>query len=162
MTMFASLCACAGATPVNISLLPTEGGFHIDHLIPPELWTAYRNGDLPQRSPLTDRNGPHHLDNFAWCCSFCNGRKGQQLGGRIARQHHRLFDPRTDRWPEHFIFVHQFLQIVGLTSIGQVTVKALGFNRAEPLYGPLAIRHLRRLRGQFPPRWASDWHDSVE
>ena len=138
-------------------LLPTEGGFHIDHIIPPSWWLEYANNTLPQLTPVPERSGPDHLDNFAWCCPFCNGRKGQQLTHRIGGQLHRLFDPRTDRWPEHFIFIHEYLHIVGLTAVGQATVEALGINRAQPLYGPLAIRHLRRLRGQYPPPWAVGW-----
>lgn len=143
-------------------LLKTEGGFHIDHIIPPDLWAAYTGGELPHHPPRADHNGPHHLDNLAWCCPYCNGRKGQHLSGRIACQQHRLFNPRVDHWPDHFIFVHEYLQIVGLTPIGQITVKILGFNRSEPMYGPLAIRHMRHLRGQFPPAWARDWRDTVE
>jgi hypothetical protein len=102
------------------------------------------------------RRGPDHIDNFAWSCPFCNAAKGQQVSGQVGRRTFRLFDPRRDRWTKHFVFVHNYLFIVGLPGIGYVTEHALGFN-AERLGGPLGTRHDAVLVGRYPPPWARTW-----
>jgi hypothetical protein len=105
--------------------------------------------------PLPGRRGPEHLDNFAWCCPFCNVAKGQQVAHRVGRRPFRLFDPRRDRWSEHFTYVHNYLFIVGLPVIGRATEQALRFNDPR-LNGPLGARHDAILIGRYPPTWARD------
>jgi hypothetical protein len=142
-------------------LLPTTGQFQIDHIIPPALWDDYLAGRLQPLRPAPGRRGPDHLGNFAWCCPFCNTAKGQQVTQRVGRRGFRLFDPRRDRWPEHFVFVHHYLFIVGLPGIGQATERALGFNEPRP-GGPLGTRHDAILVGRYPPPWARAWLISAE
>ena len=137
-------------------LLPTSGQFHVDHVIPPTVWQDYVAGSLPSVRPTPARRGPHHLDNFAWCCPFCNTAKGHQVSRRSGRRLYRLFDPRHDRWPEHFAFVHGYLFIVGLAGIGRATEEALRFNDPR-LDGPLGTRHDAILVGRYPPAWARLW-----
>jgi hypothetical protein len=139
-------------------LMPTGGQFQIDHIFPPMLWDRYTGGKLTGIAPQPGRRGPDHLDNYAWCCPFCNGRKGQRVAGRVGRRQARLFDPRNDHWPEHFILAGRALFIVGLTDVGRATEHILGFNDAV-LGGPLAIRHLAILAGDYPPTWASGSSD---
>lgn len=119
-------------------LLPTGGQFQIDHIIPPA------------------RGGRDHLDNFAWCCPFCNRAKGQHVTFRVGRRASRLFDPRRDRWEEHFVFAHHHLFIVGVTAIGEATERALGFNDNR-LDGPLGARHDAVMVDRYPPPWARHW-----
>jgi hypothetical protein len=137
-------------------LLPTVGQFHVDHVIPPARWPDYVSGRLRALSPRPGRQGPQHIDNFAWCCPFCNGAKQQQVTRRIARRTHRLFDPRCDHWPEHFAYFHNHLIIVGVTGIGRATTEALGFNTGGP-QGPLGSRHDAILASRYPPPWARGW-----
>ena len=137
-------------------LLPTTSQFHIDHVIPPSLWDDYVAGSLPAVQYRPGRRGPDHLDNFAWCCPFCNIAKRQQVALKIGRRSFRIFDPRHDRWSDHFIFVHNYLFIVGFSGIGQATERALGFN-SQRLNGPLGTRHDATLVGQYPPIWARSW-----
>jgi hypothetical protein len=40
----------------------------------------------------------------------------------------RLFNPRTDRWNEHFALEERIHSITPLTEIGAVTVRILGLN----------------------------------
>lgn len=142
-------------------LLPTTGQFHIDHVIPPARWDDYRAGRPRGVRPVPGRRGPDHLENFAWCCPFCNSAKGQQLAHRVGRRTYRLFDPRRDRWPEHFVFVHNYLFIVGLPGIDQATEQALGFNDPR-LGGALGTRHDAILVGRYPLPWARSWLVSAE
>ncbi len=64
-------------------------------------------------------------------CTSCNKRKGSDLAsidpvdGEIVR----LFQPRRDRWDEHFRLSAG--EIVTLTAIGRVTVRLLQLNRSE-------------------------------
>jgi hypothetical protein len=58
----------------------------------------------------------------------------------------RLFNPRHDRWEEHFAWQNDVM-LVGLTEIGRATVAALDLNR--PLI--LAIRRAEIALGRHPP-----------
>ncbi len=42
-------------------LMPTNTRFHVDHIIPPNLWSAYMEGRLSGVPPLAERQGPNHL-----------------------------------------------------------------------------------------------------
>lgn len=136
-------------------LMPTLSQFHVDHIVPASRWSAFVEGTLPI-SPADAGCGPHHLDNFAWSCSFCNTYKGDAVLGRIGRQTYRLFQPRRDNWDEHFVLTDRSLLIRGLTEVGQMTVRILQFNDARP-NGPLAARHAAIVDGIYPPGWASAW-----
>jgi hypothetical protein len=77
--------------------------------------------------------GKTTLDNLALSCTICNRRKGSDLssvdpdtGGVVA-----LFNPRTQRWREHFRL--DGVHIVGLTPEGRATVTLLEFNSFERL-----------------------------
>lgn len=137
------------------------GAFHIDHVIPTALWLDYVAGRVPGLQPVGRPRGPDHLDNFAWCCPFCNVAKARQVTGRSGGRVYRLFDPRRDRWPAHFVFVHSYLFIVGLPGIGEVTERALGFNDPR-IGGPLGTRHDAVLVGRYPPAWARRWSSPAE
>jgi len=137
-------------------LLPAKGLFHVDHIIPPDLWIDYAAGDVPGLTPVPERRGPDHLDNLAWCCPFCNGSKARRVTARIGGQSQRLFDPRRDTWQEHFTFMHQYLFVIGVTPIGQATERVLAPNRPG-LNGPLGTRHDAIVEGHYPPWWARGW-----
>jgi hypothetical protein len=137
-------------------LLPTNGQFHVDHIIPEALWQDYIANRLLVVRPMRGRRGHNHIDNFAWACEFCNEHKGQKVAYYAGRRSARLFDPRQDLWPEHFVFVHRYLFIRGLTDIGRATVDVLGLNDAR-LEGPLGPRHDAVLVDAYPPVWAHAW-----
>jgi len=75
--------------------------------------------------------GPTTAENLSYACVFCNQAKGSDVGtvnwatGELVR----FFNPRSDRWYEHFELVGQ--RIHGLTDIGIATVNMLGFNSTE-------------------------------
>ena len=142
-------------------LMPTIGQFHIDHIIPPSRWEHDEGGDLSKWAPETPRGGPDHLDNYAWACPFCNLAKGRQVTGRVGRCTDRLFDPRSDRWDDHFVFLHTYLFITGVSRLGRATESTLRLNDSR-LNGPLGTRHDMILAGRFPPTWARVSSPSIE
>jgi 5-methylcytosine-specific restriction endonuclease McrA len=133
-------------------LHPTTGQYQIDHLIPRTRWPEYLTGQLPDMNLPPGRHGPDHLDNYGWCCPFCNGSKQDRLAFRIGELSVRIFDPRRDRWPEHFTFVNHYLFIIGITPVGVATQRLLGFNAGD-IHGPLGTRHDSIVGGRYPPRW---------
>jgi len=90
--------------PAEVSLLP----FQIDHII------AEKHG------------GPTVVDNLALSCERCNSHKGPNIAGYLEGKHIPLFNPRTDRWSDHFRWDGALL--VGQTPVGIVTIEVLAIN----------------------------------
>jgi hypothetical protein len=66
--------------------------------------------------------------NLALCCGSCNRHKGPNVAGIDPKTSRltRLFNPRTDRWEEHFFW--QGPRVQPLTAVGRVTVYVLAMN----------------------------------
>jgi len=141
-------------------LLPTVGTFNVEHIIPPRLWGDYVAGRLPGIVPHIGRQGPHHIDNYAWSCSFCNGRKKDRVMLGAGRGSARFFDPRFDYWPDHFAFLagSEHLLIEGISPEGRATEIGLGFNEGGT-EGPLGTRHVVIVKRIYPPAWARIIYD---
>ncbi len=99
-------------------------------------------------SPVS-RGGETVLDNLALACPGCNGHKYNKTeapdpvdGGLAA-----LFNPRQQRWQDHFKWSDDFTHIVGLTPTGRATVSALNMNRP----GVVNIRGALFALGSHPP-----------
>ena len=77
--------------------------------------------------------GKSEADNLAFACWRCNRRKGSDLGSFDPQTNDfsLLFNPRTQRWVEHFAFQRE--QLVGLTPEGRTTVALLRLNSEERL-----------------------------
>lgn len=58
-----------------------------------------------------------------------------------------LFNPRRERWGEHFRWNPEFTLVIGFTAIGRATVERLGLNRA----GVVNLRTVLRAIGAHPP-----------
>jgi hypothetical protein len=84
--------------------------FQVDHII------ARKHG------------GTDDDDNLAWACLSCNNHKGPNIAGLDpdTSQLTRLFNPRSDRWLQHFVWDGAVLK--GLTAIGRTTVLVLAIN----------------------------------
>jgi hypothetical protein len=78
-------------------------------------------------------SGPTSADNLAYACVYCNQAKGSDVGSIDlgTEDFVRFFNPRKDRWTEHFVLQGQ--RIEPLTAIGRVTARILGFNTQERL-----------------------------
>jgi HNH endonuclease len=103
--------------------------FHVEHVVP------------------RSRGGASTLENLAWACPGCNLRKSDRVdvpdpdsGVSVS-----LFNPRIDRWNEHFAW--NGYEVTGLTGIGRATVAALDFNHPRRV----RIRQAEESFDLFPP-----------
>lgn len=103
--------------------------FHVEHIVP------------------RSQGGSSALDNLAWACPGCNLHKSDRTqvpdpqDGRPVT----LFNPRTDRWPDHFQW--DGYNVVPLSSVGRATAAALDLNHTRRL----RIRRAEGFFGLFPP-----------
>ena len=91
--------------------------FTVDHIIP------------------VSRGGTDTQENLALACFHCNRRKGRRVAALDpdSGEEVSLFHPRQRLWREHFIWSTDKLYLIGLTSIGRATVKALELNRERAI-----------------------------
>lgn len=87
--------------------------FHVEHII------ARQHG------------GTDDPQNLALACHQCNLHKGTNLSGvdPDTNEVTRLFDPRRDRWEDHFSWDSPF--VAGRTATGRTTVWLLDINSQE-------------------------------
>ena len=84
------------------------------------------------------------IENLALSCVLCNRYKGSDIAsvdpptGRITQ----LFNPRQDRWTEHFRI--EVAQIIPTSSVGRVTVLILKLNATERMAERLLLQDLGR------------------
>jgi hypothetical protein len=111
--------------PQHLDCLP----FQIDHIV------ARKHG------------GSNSEDNLALACFYCNTHKGPNIAGIDSESNDivRLFDPRRDRWAEHFHWDGPTLK--AHTAIGRVTIDVLRINDLEYV----AVRSALLAEGIFPP-----------
>ncbi|HLY32858.1 MAG TPA: HNH endonuclease signature motif containing protein [Ktedonobacterales bacterium] len=96
------------------------------------------------------RGGKTEEANLWLACKDCNGHKGDTVTATDPQTSAvvPLFNPRTQRWGEHFAWTPDGDEIVGQTAIGRATVVALDLNRA-PL---IRARKLWAKAGWHPPQ----------
>ena len=106
--------------------------FTIDHVIP------------------VSTGGSTKLENLALACFYCNRYKGDatQAADPTTDQILPLFNPRTQRWDEHFIWSSDKLRIVALTATARATLQALNLNRERVQ----RIREADVAVGRHPPQ----------
>jgi hypothetical protein len=109
--------------PAEVALLP----FQIDHII------AEKHG------------GKSVSDNLALSCERCNSHKGPNIAGYLNGRHIRLFNPRRDRWEDHFDWKGPYL--IGKTDVGKVTIDVLAINQRHRV----AVRAALIEEDVFPP-----------
>jgi HNH endonuclease len=95
------------------------------------------------------RGGPTTLENLAYACVGCNVRKSNKTHAPdpIDDELTPLFNPRLQRWSDHFCWSSDTQLILGLTPTGRATVVALSLNR--PLL--ITYRILMARNGMHPP-----------
>lgn len=79
--------------------------------------------------PLS-REGTDVESNLALACRSCNLYKGNHVDAfdELTKSVVRLFDPRQNRWEEHFSLETESGALAGLTAIGRATVECLRMN----------------------------------
>ncbi len=93
--------------------------------------------------------GSNAFENLALACFHCNRRKSDKRVGIDPDSGEKvpLFNPRRDRWSEHFIWSTDGLWIIGLTATGRATVATLDLNRVWAIN----IRAADQTVGRHPP-----------
>lgn len=88
--------------------------------------------------------GSSEESNLAYACAFCNRHKGTDIGSisKADGTFTRFFNPRTDRWSEHFR-LNEYL-IEPRTNIGEVTAHIFEFNTGERILERQALRAVNR------------------
>ncbi|MCH8295085.1 HNH endonuclease [Candidatus Poribacteria bacterium] len=109
----------------------TNAAFHCEHIQP-------RNA-----------GGETALNNLAWACPCCNAHKYIKTHAfdPQTRRSIPLFNPRCQRWLRHFMWIADFMLIVGRTMAGRATVEALHLNRPEQIN----LRRVLYAAGEHPP-----------
>ena len=95
------------------------------------------------------RGGADDESNWALACRACNVHKSDHLNGFDPETGAavRLYNPRLDRWAEHFRVEARSGAVIGLTAVGRATISRLAMNSPVQL---LARRQWMRLK-LFPP-----------
>jgi 5-methylcytosine-specific restriction endonuclease McrA len=85
-------------------------------------------------------------DNLAYACLFCNRFKGSDVGSLKPGTNElvRFFNPRSDRWTDHFALDSDGITLIALTDVGEATSRILGFNREERLLEREALKKAGR------------------
>jgi hypothetical protein len=88
--------------------------------------------------------GSSEADNLAYACVFCNRQKGSDIGSVSwqSGEFSRFFNPRTDRWSDHFRLKGSIIQ--PLTLIGEVTARILDFNAAPRVLERRALQEANK------------------
>ena len=91
------------------------------------------------------RGGMNNLENRAYSCGGCNGAKydcieaSDPTTGLLTA----LFNPRRDRWSEHFVWNAEETEMIGISATGRATISRLRLNRPE-------VVALRRVSPYLP------------
>ena len=90
--------------------------------------------------------GSSALDNLAYACLLCNRHKGSDVAGIDPHTGEvvRLFNPRSDRWTDHFRLERAVTEPV--SSIGSATARLLRLNAPERI----SERRLLQSLGRYP------------
>jgi 5-methylcytosine-specific restriction endonuclease McrA len=104
--------------------------FSIDHIIP------------------LDAGGKTVSDNLALACEGCNAPKHAKSQGHdsVTDRPVPLFNPRRQKWHDHFTWNLDFTLIIGLTPTGRATVETLQLNRE----GVMNLRRALYIIGEHP------------
>ncbi|HKI38042.1 MAG TPA: HNH endonuclease signature motif containing protein [Gemmataceae bacterium] len=94
--------------------------------------------------------GPDDEDNLWLACRMCNGYKGAQTHARdpVTNRRVRLFNPRRQRWSDHFRWGEDGTEVLGKTPCGRATIEALQLNNVIAI----AVRAEWVSVGWHPPK----------
>src|SRR5574341_46968 len=76
-------------------------------------------------------SGGDDLDNLCLSCSSCNLSKAAATSALDPETsvETALFNPRTQRWADHFIWIDDGIRVQGLTPAGRATVARMKMNQ---------------------------------
>lgn len=99
------------------------------------------------------KGGSDSVENLCLACELCNQYKWTKTEasdpetGEVVQ----IFNPRQQKWLEHFAWDDEGIRIVGLTACGRATVAALQLNNALAV----TVRCNWVRAGWHPPSWDS-------
>lgn len=105
--------------------------FAIDHILPRSL------------------NGSDDLGNLALACQRCNGYRYNFTSGidPVTQDVVALFNPRRQKWSEHFMWAADGLRILGSTLMGRATCDRLDLNDDRHNDGSIIMARWLWLKG---------------
>jgi hypothetical protein len=108
------------------------GTLEIEHIIPRSL------------------GGSNEEENLWLACRPCNGYKATQTHAidPVTEQNVPLYNPRQQKWTEHFCWSDDGIYVLGLTACGRSTIRALQMNNSFAL----TVRRSWVAVGWHPPR----------
>jgi hypothetical protein len=91
---------------------------------------------------------------LVWACPTCNTFKRDWIEGLDPRTKVfvPLFNPRSDRWDDHFRWSKDGLRVHGRTAVGRATIRLLRMNRR----GIRLLRQVQIDRGKHPAQQKDD------
>ena len=100
------------------------------------------------------KGGSNDPDNLALACPHCNRRKSESVTAydAVLQQQVLLFNPRTNEWSQNFVWSHDGLTLIGITSTGRATVASLDFNRPRLIEIRAADQEVQRHPPADDPR----------
>ena len=111
----------------------SRAGFRCEYCQAPE--RAFNAAfDLDHITPVA-HGGPTEPDNLALACRACNARKGDvtEATDPTTGEPAALYNPRADRWRDHFHIDSDSWEVIGTTPTGRATVTRLDLNAAFQL-----------------------------
>jgi hypothetical protein len=95
------------------------------------------------------KGGSTERENLWLACHSCNKFKGDRTHAidPLTKEFAPLFNPRTQKWREHFRWSLDGVLIIGLTSTGRATIEALQMNNDYVV----EARRFWVLAGWHPP-----------
>jgi len=94
-----------------------------------------------------NKGGKSVAQNLALACPHCDRQKWDFVEAPVPATNHSapLFNPRTQRWADHFVFWGY--RVVGITPTGKATAELLKLNH-DP---KVRVREIEQSLGLFPP-----------
>ena len=94
--------------------------------------------------PLSE-GGQTTVANLALACPACNRYKGNRRSAvdPETRQDSPIFNPRNQRWSQHFRWSDDLSKIIGQTPTGRATAELLRMNRPAVVHFRAALKELR-------------------
>jgi hypothetical protein len=95
-------------------------------------------------------NGTDSLDNICAACRTCNKYKHDFLTGIDPEtdQEQSLYNPRSEKWSDHFLWSDNGIYILGKSSTGRATIARLEMNNRLVI----TAREMWRKAGWIPPQ----------
>ncbi len=104
---------------------------YCEYCLSPEAFSTY-DFSCDHITPAI-RGGSDKLENLALACQGCNGSKYDRTEAEdpVSGEMVPLYNPRKQKWNEHFSWSDDFTEIIGLTPTGRATVEMLKLNRLK-------------------------------